>query len=103
MTNSFGVYETYYASHQLSNKSASDIAWIGSFQLFCMFVGGLIAGRIFDSYGPKWLLRIGSAAYFLAFILLPECKEYWQFFLCQGVLFGIAIATVYFLPFHGGS
>jgi len=61
-----------------------------------MFSGGLIAGRLFDTYGPKWLLRGGSVAYFLAFMLLPECKEYWQFFLCQGVLFGIAIASVYF-------
>lgn len=95
MTNSFGVYQTYYASHQLSNNTPSDIAWIGSFQLFCMFVGGTVSGRIFDTYGPKWLLRVGSVMYFLAFILLPECKAYWQYFLCQGVLFGIGIATVY--------
>jgi hypothetical protein len=96
MTNSFGVYQTYYASHQLSANTPSDIAWIGSFQLFCMFSGGTVAGRIFDSYGPKWLLRIGSTMHFLAFILLPECKVYWQFFLCQGVLFGLGIATVFF-------
>jgi hypothetical protein len=96
MTNSFGVYQTYYASHQLGASTPSDIAWIGSFQLFCMFSGGTVAGRIFDSYGPKWLLRVGSTMHFLAFILLPECKVYWQFFLCQGVLFGIGIATVFF-------
>lgn len=32
---------------------------------------------------------------FLVFMLLPECKEYWQFFLCQGVLFGTGIAITY--------
>jgi len=95
MTNSFGIYETYYASHQLSNNTPSDIAWIGSFQLFCMFIGGTISGRLFDTYGPKWLLRVGSCMYFLSFMLLPECKAYWQYFLCQGVLFGMGIATVY--------
>jgi hypothetical protein len=95
LTNTWGVFETYYATHQLSSSSPSEIAWIGSFQLFCMFFGGMISGRLFDSYGPKWLLRVGSAMHFLAFILLPECKVYWQFFLCQGVLFGLGIATMY--------
>lgn len=99
MTNSFGVYETYYAANQLSNKTPSDIAWIGSFQLFCMFIGGMVSGRIFDSYGPKWLLRVGSVMVVVTFFILPECKEYWQFFLCQGVLFGIGIATMYDFPF----
>jgi MFS family permease len=60
-----------------------------------MFFGGVVSGRLFDTYGPKWLLRVGSVMHFIAFILLPECKTYWQFFLCQGVLFGFAIATMY--------
>jgi hypothetical protein len=31
--NSFGVFETYYTSHQLAANTPSDIAWIGSFQV----------------------------------------------------------------------
>jgi hypothetical protein len=57
MTNSFGVYQSYYAAHQLNSSTPSDIAWIGSFQVFCMMTGGNVAGRLFDHCGPKWLLR----------------------------------------------
>ena len=31
--NSFGVFETYYTTHQLASNTPSDIAWIGSFQV----------------------------------------------------------------------
>ena len=103
--NSFGIFETYYSAHQLSSSTPSDIAWIGSFQviplwtqvdkIFCMFCGGLFAGRIFDSHGPRWLLAGGSAFFLLCFFVIPECTEYWQFFLAQGVAFGISISTMY--------
>lgn len=103
--NSFGIFETYYSAHQLASSTPSDIAWIGSFQvipswtqideIFCMFCGGLFAGRIFDSHGPRWLLAGGSALFLLCFFVIPECTEYWQFFLAQGVAFGISISTMY--------
>jgi hypothetical protein len=31
---SFGSYQAYYLQHQLSDYTASDISWIGSFQLW---------------------------------------------------------------------
>jgi len=63
-----------------------------------MFCGGLFAGRIFDSHGPRWLLAGGSTLFIVCFFVIPECKEYWQFFLAQGVAFGISISTMYHLP-----
>jgi len=51
ITNS--VYEAYYQGHQLSHKSPSDIAWIGSIQLFFVFGGGLFAGALFDRIGAR--------------------------------------------------
>jgi MFS family permease len=96
--NSFGIFETYYSSHQLADKTPSDIAWIGSFQIYCMFSGGLFAGRIFDSHGPRWLLLGGSCLFIVCFFVIPECKEYYQFFLAQGVAFGISISMMYLPP-----
>lgn len=93
--NSFGIFETYYSSHQLADKTPSDIAWIGSFQIYCMFSGGLFAGRIFDSHGPRWLLLCGSCLFIVCFFIIPECKEYYQFFLAQGVAFGISISMMF--------
>lgn len=51
--NAFGVFEEYYTSSLLASKSASDIAWIGSFELFVMFGGTLPVGFLSDKYGPR--------------------------------------------------
>lgn len=58
--NAIGIFQTYYETHQLKNYSPSDIAWIPSLETFMMFAGGPICGKIFDNYGPRWLLLIGS-------------------------------------------
>jgi hypothetical protein len=34
---SFGTYESWYVDHQLSAQSSSNIAWIGSLQLWIFF------------------------------------------------------------------
>lgn len=51
--NAFGVFQTYYAEHQLSGRSDSDISWIGSLQLGLIYAGGLVLGRMFDAYGSR--------------------------------------------------
>ena len=51
--NAFGVFEQYYAETFFKDKSLSEIAWLGSFNIFCMFGGALVAGILNDIYGPK--------------------------------------------------
>ncbi len=46
-------YQTYYSTHQLADKSDSDIAWIGSLQLCFQFASGIIAGSLFDRLGAR--------------------------------------------------
>jgi hypothetical protein len=41
---SFGSYQVYYVQHQLSDYSASDVSWIGSFQLWA-FMFSVSAAR----------------------------------------------------------
>ena len=45
--NSFGVFQTYYESGVLFDRSSSDIAWIGSIQTFCLQAMGLVAGPLY--------------------------------------------------------
>jgi len=45
LSNGFGIFQTYLSQHQLANHSQSDIAWIGSIQIFLSFFGGLFSGR----------------------------------------------------------
>ncbi|KDQ18153.1 hypothetical protein BOTBODRAFT_551810 [Botryobasidium botryosum FD-172 SS1] len=92
--NGFGAFQSYYGNHQLAGFSADAISWIGSIQLFLTFSATCICGRFYDAYGPRWLLLSGSAIYVLASFLLGVCKEFYQFFLVQGVLLGIGSALI---------
>ena len=68
---------------------------------------GLFSGRMFDAYGPHALLIPGSVIFIVSLMLIsrkwhncsgkltPVCKEYYQFMLAQGVLFGLGSALIF--------
>ncbi|ETS84626.1 hypothetical protein PFICI_02651 [Pestalotiopsis fici W106-1] len=89
-TNAFGAFEEYYLTHQLSDKTPDDVAWIGSLAAFLQFATGMIAGPIFDRFGVN-AFRPAALAYVFAMMMLGLCKTYWQIMLVQGVLMGIAM------------
>ncbi|WWC99983.1 hypothetical protein V866_006892 [Kwoniella sp. B9012] len=95
LCNSFGVFQAYYESNLLGHKSPSQIAWIGTLQLFILFFGGLFVGRILDSHGAHVLTVPGSFLIVLALMMTSLCREYWQFILAQGVLFGIGCSMTF--------
>ncbi|GFG20113.1 MFS transporter, putative [Aspergillus udagawae] len=88
--NAFGVYQDYYITHQLSNYSASDIAWIGSVQTFFLFGSGLIGGPLFDRYGAK-VIWAPAVLVIFSVMMTSLCTKYYQFFLAQGILGGISM------------
>ena len=49
--NTFGVFQTTYQAHQLSNEPSSTISWIGSVQTCLLMGGAIIGGPLFDRYG----------------------------------------------------
>ncbi|KAL1897912.1 hypothetical protein Sste5346_003764 [Sporothrix stenoceras] len=93
--NSFGVFQEYYITHQLSDKSADTIAWIGSCTAFFQFVAGSISGPLFDRYG-SWLIRPATILCVFATMMISLCHEYYQFLLAQGILLGIATGMMQF-------
>ncbi|KLU93027.1 hypothetical protein MAPG_11968, partial [Magnaporthiopsis poae ATCC 64411] len=93
--NSFGVFQSYYMHHQLQNHSPDDISWIGSIQVFLVFLSGAIGGPIFDRYGA-WVIRPAAVVYVLSVMLTSICTEYWHFVLAQGVLSGISNGLLMF-------
>ncbi|KAL5360191.1 hypothetical protein BJX96DRAFT_175060 [Aspergillus floccosus] len=50
--NCIGVFQSYYETHQLQQYSSSEISWIASLELFILFWGGPVIGRIYDRQGP---------------------------------------------------
>jgi hypothetical protein len=61
--NSFGVYQDYYTRIYLTNKTSSDISWIGSIQLFLIFFMGLISGQLLDKGYFRHLVTTGGLLY----------------------------------------
>ncbi|KAG8958684.1 hypothetical protein FRC03_008912 [Tulasnella sp. 419] len=60
-----------------------------------MFLPGLVSGRLFD-LGYLDAQRIpASIAMVVATFLVAECKEYWQFLLCQGIITGLGAGICY--------
>ncbi|GAA6030283.1 hypothetical protein JCM8097_009027 [Rhodosporidiobolus ruineniae] len=96
-TNAYGVYQTYYADHQLSEYSHSDISWIGSLQLALVLACAIGSGKVFDAGGIKLLLGISLCLYTACLFGLSYATEYYQILLAQGLGCGLA-AGIAFVP-----
>ena len=58
-SNSFGAFEEFYLTHQLSHESPGRVAWIGSISVFLQFAAGAIGGPLFDRFGA-WVCLSSS-------------------------------------------
>jgi MFS family permease len=85
---SLGAFQSYFATHQLRNYSARDIGWISGLFVFMAFMLGVQVGPLFDRYGPRGIVLIGSACHVTSLLLFAECKVYWQFLICFGLFSG---------------
>ncbi|KAF5337652.1 hypothetical protein D9758_013010 [Tetrapyrgos nigripes] len=97
--NSYGVFNDYYATVLLPNTSSSTLSLIGALQLFFLYGFSPVVGRIFDLYGSGVLLPLGSIIVVMSLMLVSLCQpnQTYQFFLADGLLFGIG-ATLVFTP-----
>lgn len=91
---SIGTLQDYWHLNQLSNFTPRDIGWIPSVFVYLALGLGICIGPLFDRFGPRWILWIGSSAYIVMAFLLAECREYYQFLLCLGVLGGVGGACI---------
>ncbi|KAJ7327511.1 MFS general substrate transporter [Mycena albidolilacea] len=89
--NSWGVFQAYYQQKLLHHSSPSEISWIGSMQHAMIFLPALIVGRLFDMGYYRVPFAAGSLLVVLTTFLVPQCKVYWHFMLCQG--FGVGIGS----------
>ncbi|KIY52454.1 MFS general substrate transporter [Fistulina hepatica ATCC 64428] len=92
---SWGTFQEYYELTLLRDRDSSDIAWIGSLQYALTFLPGLPAGRLCDLGYFRATLITSCAILTVANFVIAECKEYWQFVLAQGFLFGFSIGCTY--------
>ncbi|KAJ7283217.1 MFS general substrate transporter [Mycena rebaudengoi] len=93
--NSWGVFQTYYELHLLTTNNSSAISWIGSVQIALTFGVAVFMGRLFDNGWFALPASIASVALVSLTILIGQCKNYWQFLLCQGISIGVASGVIF--------
>lgn len=61
-----------------------------------MFVGGPIWGKIFDLYGPRYLLLFGSLLHVFGLMMASLSHKYYQFILSQGICSSIGASCIFY-------
>jgi MFS family permease len=65
-------------------------------EVFMMFFGGPISGKIFDNYGPRWLLIIGSFLHVFGLMMTSLSTQYYQFILAQGIVSALGASAIFY-------
>ena len=94
-TFAYGSFQSYYELTYLTTSSASTISWIGTISTFLLIVGGVISGPLFDLGYFRTMLLAGAFFETLGVFLMSFCTKYYQLFLTQGVLLGLANGFLY--------
>lgn len=87
LINSFGVFQTYYVT--ALDRSPSDIAWIGSFQVFLTFFIGTFTGRLTDAGYFRSIFLLGTFLSVFGLMMASLSTTFYQLFLAQGVCIGL--------------
>ncbi|KAL2024974.1 hypothetical protein VTK56DRAFT_3673 [Thermocarpiscus australiensis] len=94
LINSAAVFESYFSTNQLTENTPSEIGWIFSLYLFIVFFVGIQVGPIFDRFGARLLVAVGSTLIVLSLLLLSWCEDYYQIILTYSVLGGLGGAML---------
>ena len=95
ITNTYGVYQTYYELELLRDTSPSAISWIGSIQAFMLMLVGTATGPLYDAGYFRELLWFGAFFVVFGHMMLSLCKEYWQVLLAQAFCIGAGMGTLF--------
>ena len=79
----------------LADRWPSEIAWIGSTQVFLLFLGGLLSGPLADRYGFRAVFCPSAIVLVAAVLLSSVCHTYGTLLLTHGVLFGFASGMIF--------
>ncbi|KAH7090817.1 major facilitator superfamily transporter [Paraphoma chrysanthemicola] len=93
--NSIGTFQEYYQTDLLRQYSPGTISWIPSLQIFFMFAMGPIVGRLYDRYGPRYLIVVGSFLHVFGLMMVSISTEYYQIMLSQGVCSAIGVSLIF--------
>ncbi|KAF4460079.1 Major facilitator superfamily domain general substrate transporter [Fusarium albosuccineum] len=92
---SIGTFQGYYEEVLLSDYSASTVAWIPSLQIFFAYLTNPFTGRLYDLYGPRYLVLAGSFLQVFGLMMTSLSTKYYQILLAQGICTSIGMSAIY--------
>ncbi|KAM7194138.1 Major facilitator superfamily domain containing protein [Naviculisporaceae sp. PSN 640] len=95
LINSIGTFQGYYEVVLLKDHSASAVAWIPSLQIFFSYLTNPFTGRLYDIYGPRYLVLVGSFLQVFGLMMMSLSTEYYQVLLAQGVCTSLGMSALY--------
>ncbi|KAM6537994.1 hypothetical protein FALCPG4_003885 [Fusarium falciforme] len=93
--NSVGAFQEYYQNDLLNNYSSSTIAWIPSLQIFFMMAMGPVIGKLYDTYGPRHLIFVGTLFHVFGVMMASISTQYYQILLSQGVCSALGVSAIF--------
>lgn len=90
---SFGLFQSYYTTTMSASPSA--ISWIGSTQIFLVYLVGTFSGRALDAGYFHTVLAVGLFLQVLVVFMTSVSSQYWQIFLAQGICKGLGDGLVF--------
>ncbi|XP_040263943.1 monocarboxylate transporter 2-like [Bufo bufo] len=72
--------------------SSSEIAWISSLLLACMYAGGPVSSILVNKYGSRPVVMFGGLLSGIGMILATFCTSIIQLYICVGVIAGFGFS-----------
>lgn len=95
LSNSFGVFQSYYEHNTLSSHSSSEISWIGTTQGFLLSIIGIISGPLYDRGYIRHLMYTGTLLNVIGLIGTSYSEKYSLIFVSYGLALGLGCGALY--------
>lgn len=110
--NCIALFQSEYETNQLKDYSSSEVSWITSMEcmytiyvlshlgdltvlVFFMLFTSPVSGKLFDSYGPRVPIAIGSVLHVFGLMMASLSTKYYQLMLSQSVVSGIGSSLIF--------
>jgi MFS family permease len=90
---SFGLFQAHYTRSLPATPSA--VSWIGSLQVFLVYLVGTFSGRALDAGLARHILAVGSFLQVFGVFMTSISTKYWQLLLAQGICKGLGDGLVF--------
>ncbi|KAI0178748.1 MFS general substrate transporter [Hypoxylon sp. FL1284] len=95
VSNSFGVFQSYYQSNLLDSYWPSTISWIGTTQGFLLDVVSFVSGPLYDKGYVRYLFCVGGALNVIGLLSTSFATQYATVFLSFGIALGTGCGILY--------